>query len=133
MGIPHVVDELYEKIVLECVRIADGLEGKLLFAANVKVGAVSSAMVYEKGNGEALCFKFGSSLLFDLTYALWEHSVSNSDDSEWRGLELVIAKGEFQFTLFYPDQLPADEDFDDYREEIFVRHFGNRPIDYTNP
>ena len=127
------IENLYQEIAAEALECAQDINGKLLFAADVKEGVVSSALVYEKDLEKVPTFKFVSSLLTDLAYELWEQWRKDPKNAEWQSLELVVLNGDFHFDFTYPDQLVADEDFDERREAIFERHFGNKEIDYSNP
>jgi hypothetical protein len=132
MNKTKTIENLYQEIATEALECAEDINGKLLFAADVKEGVVSSALVYEKGTEKVPTFKFVSSLLTDLTYELWEKWREDPKNTEWQGVELVVLNGDFHFDFMYADQL-ADEDFDDRREAIFERHFTNKKIDYSNP
>ncbi|MBP1202854.1 hypothetical protein JOD97_000868 [Duganella sp. 1411] len=126
------IENLYQEIAAEAVQSAPDLTGKLLFAADIKEGVVSSALVYEKGKEKTATFKFSTSSLIDLAYELWEKWKEDPKNSEWIGMELTVSNGKFEINFTYPDQIDSDEDFDDRRQEIFDRHFIDKKIDYSN-
>ena len=130
---PKSIENLFREMASEVLECVKDMNGKLLFAADVKEGVVSSALVYEKSAEKFPTFKFASSLLNDLAYELWEKWREDPKNAGWQGLEFVVLNGDFHFVFTYPDQLVADEDFDDRRESIFERHFGKKKIDYSNP
>lgn len=132
MNSTKTIENLYQKITMEAVQNASDLTGKLLFAADIKEGVVSSAMVYEKGNKKIATFKFSTSSLIDLAYELWGKWKEDPKNSEWIGMELTGSNGKFEINFTYPEQIDPDEDFDDRRQEIFERHFIDKKIDYSD-
>ena len=124
------IDSFYQEMASQAAEVTEDLNGKLLFCAEVSDGVVSSAVVFEKGGDKIPSFVFTPSSLVDKVYEFWTRWTLEFNN-EWRIIELSLQNGEFEINLIYPDQIDADLHFDDFRDEIFERHFGGKPIDYS--
>jgi hypothetical protein len=133
MKITSEIERLYQDVGSEALCIADDLEGKLLVYAEIEDGAISSCMLYEKGEQCIPTFKFCSPSLKEFLIALWERWNEIPENKEWRAVAYLISDGDFTIDFTYPEQLDADETLQQRRPNVFSRYFGDATIDYSNP
>jgi hypothetical protein len=65
--------------------------------------------------------------LGDCVLDLWE---AFEPRKRWAQMEYVIRDGRFDVKFIYPHEVPKNEYWNDTREEMLKRHFGNKPVVY---
>lgn len=133
MNITSEIERLYQDVGSEALRIADGLDGKLLIYAEVEDGAIACCMLYDKGEQRIPTFKFCSPSLKEFLSDLWERWNEIPEYKEWRAVAYLVADGDFTIDFTYPDQIDSDETLQQRRPNVFRRYFGDVTIDYSNP
>ncbi len=58
---------------------------------------------------------------------LWE---AQADERAWSEIEYLIRDGKFEVTYTYPDEIDPEESWEDRRDRVVKRHFGDKPIVY---
>ena len=124
-------DDYFQAIGEVALEIAGEGAGKILIYAEVEDGQVAADLYF--ASTPDVQFRFATPVLEDLILALWDHERWREGGQEWRTLAFVIEDERFAVDLGFPELLDPDEDIDDRRPGVIIRHFGDRLIDYSNP
>lgn len=130
MGLP--IEHYYQSIGQLAVDSVGEISGKLMVYAEAEDGVISASIFYLDPVG-IVKFKFGPEDLQDEIYSFWEEWKSSTERTEWRVMAYVVENGKLKINLVYPEQIDEDDSRIQRRTAIVKQHFGDGPIDYSQP
>lgn len=121
------LESIYQEIGTFALASAENAKGRVLIYAEIEKDVISADLFYEESSGNVR-FRFCSSQIQKLVYALWEAA-----QPKWYVLCYCIDGGKFTIDLTYPDKIDLQEDVADRRPRAIENYFPGKKVDYSRP
>jgi hypothetical protein len=125
------VESLIQSIGAECMALAEGDTGRILFHAEIDDGVTRPAVFYLVAPGKLRYVDATDELECD-AYALWE-SWKGNGNAEWRVMNYLIVDGKLSIDYVYPEQIDESENLVARRKRTLMQYFGEVQVEYPKP
>lgn len=106
---------------------------KTLVYAEVEEGVISVALFFSAPGNSEVAFRFSSEELNKSIYELWHQWRGNLGNKEWRAMEYVIERENFNIDLTYPEKFKSNEEKLKRRQRVIEKHFNGMTVNYSAP